>query len=88
MAQGKPARRLRDAYPEPWTGHGRTVAELRRGLSLAWRLGALGRACSWGRLFPGACGGPGTGGVPGAGGVPGMRERADWLRSLLAEPLV
>lgn len=46
--------RLRDAYLEQWTGDGRTTAGLRRALSLAWRLGAIGRACSWGRLFPGA----------------------------------
>ncbi|MFJ9818687.1 aminoglycoside phosphotransferase family protein [Streptomyces sp. NPDC101151] len=44
--------RLRDAYLEPWTGTGRTAAELRRAASLAWRLSALGRARAWGRLFP------------------------------------
>jgi hypothetical protein len=46
--------RLRDAYLEPWTGAGRTTAELRRAVRLAWRFGALGRARAWGRLFPGA----------------------------------
>ncbi|MEU9609789.1 aminoglycoside phosphotransferase family protein [Streptomyces sp. NPDC048057] len=46
--------RLRDAYLEPWTGNGASPAELRRALSLSWRLGAIGRAASWGRLFPGA----------------------------------
>ncbi|MFE7167111.1 aminoglycoside phosphotransferase family protein [Streptomyces sp. NPDC057616] len=46
--------RLRDAYLEPWTGAGRTTRDLRRALRLAWRLGAIGRAVAWGRLFPGA----------------------------------
>ncbi|MFJ9245450.1 aminoglycoside phosphotransferase family protein [Streptomyces sp. NPDC101776] len=46
--------RLRDAYLEPWTGNGRTSKELHRALSLAERLGAIGRAVSWGRHFPGA----------------------------------
>ncbi|MFJ9537100.1 phosphotransferase [Streptomyces sp. NPDC101225] len=46
--------RLRDAYLEPWTGGGRTTRDLRRALSLAWRLGTIGRAAAWGRLFPGA----------------------------------
>lgn len=46
--------RLRDAYLEPWTGDGAGPAELRRALSLSWRLGAVGRAASWGRLFPGS----------------------------------
>jgi hypothetical protein len=46
--------RLRDAYLEPWTGDGRTARDLRRALRLAWRLGAIGRAGAWGRLFPGA----------------------------------
>jgi hypothetical protein len=46
--------RLRDAYLEPWTGTGRTGKELRRALILAGRLGAVGRAVSWGRHFPGA----------------------------------
>ncbi|ANP51336.1 hypothetical protein J2Z21_002897 [Streptomyces griseochromogenes] len=48
--------RLRDAYLEPWTGAGRTAAELRRAVRLAWRLSALGRARAWGRLFPAAHG--------------------------------
>ncbi|MFJ9733403.1 phosphotransferase [Streptomyces sp. NPDC101171] len=46
--------RLRDAYLEPWTGDGRTTAELRRAVRLAWRLSALGRARAWGGLFPSA----------------------------------
>jgi hypothetical protein len=45
--------RLRDAYLEPWTGD-HSVSELRRAAGLAWRLGQLGRAGSWGRLFPDA----------------------------------
>jgi hypothetical protein len=44
--------RLKDAYLEPWTVDGHTTAELRRAVDLAWRLGHLGRAASWGRLFP------------------------------------
>ncbi|MEV6087524.1 phosphotransferase [Streptomyces parvulus] len=44
--------RLRDAYLEPWTGAGRSTADLRRAVSLAWRLSALGRAAAYGRLFP------------------------------------
>ncbi|GHH28063.1 phosphotransferase [Streptomyces rubradiris] len=67
--------RLLDAYLEPWTGGGRTPAGLRRAAGLAWRLSALGRAASWGRMFPAA---PGT--------APGARESAEWLRELLTEP--
>ncbi|MFE6666507.1 aminoglycoside phosphotransferase family protein [Streptomyces sp. NPDC057697] len=63
--------RLRDAYLEQWTGHGRTTAELRRALSVAWRLGAIGRARSWGRLFPGA-----SIGSQGAAGALGLLELA------------
>ncbi len=48
--------RLRDAYLEPWTGGGRSTAELRRAVSLAWRLSALSRAGAYGRLFPSAYG--------------------------------
>lgn len=68
--------RLLDAYLEPWTGDGRTAAELRRAAELAWRLSALGRAASWGRMFPGGSGGPG----------PGAAESAAWLLELLVEP--
>ncbi|MFD7880973.1 aminoglycoside phosphotransferase family protein [Streptomyces bauhiniae] len=46
--------RLRDAYLEPWTDLGLSTAELRRAARLAWRLGALGRARAWTRLFPSA----------------------------------
>lgn len=70
--------RLRDAYLEPWTDAARhTPADLRRAASLACRLGAIGRACSWGRLFPGA---------PGDAGAAGTSESAYWLRELFAEP--
>ncbi|MDH6110169.1 hypothetical protein P3T36_006665 [Kitasatospora sp. MAP12-15] len=69
--------RLRDAYLEPWTGDGRTAAELRRAVSLAWRLGAIGRACSWGRLFPGASD---------ATDAAGAAETARWMLKLLEEP--
>ncbi|MFJ5519358.1 aminoglycoside phosphotransferase family protein [Streptomyces griseoluteus] len=46
--------RLRDAYLDPWTDLGLPAAELRRAAWLAWRLGALGRARAWTRLFPSA----------------------------------
>ncbi|MGW1805502.1 phosphotransferase [Streptomyces sp. NPDC002078] len=53
--------RLLDAYLEPWTGAGRTPADLRRAARLAWRLSILGRAASWGRTFPDPSGtSPGT----------------------------
>lgn len=68
--------RLRDAYLEPWTGHGRTTAELRRAVTLAWRLSALGRACAWGRLFPGAS------------TAVGAVQSADCLLELFTEPPV
>ncbi|MFF1835535.1 aminoglycoside phosphotransferase family protein [Streptomyces sp. NPDC058231] len=74
--------RLRDAYLEPWTGDGRTAAELRRAVSLACRVGAIGRAGAWGRLFPGTYGGQG-----GAGSI-GDPDVARWLRELLSEPLL
>ncbi|GAA3490044.1 aminoglycoside phosphotransferase family protein [Streptomyces cremeus] len=67
--------RLRDAYLEPWTGDGHSAAELRRAVSLACRLGAVGRAGAWGRLFPGAVAGDGT-------------DVARWLRELFREPLL
>ncbi|UFR00514.1 aminoglycoside phosphotransferase family protein [Streptomyces sp. Go40/10] len=67
--------RLLDAYLEPWTDPGRTAAELRRAAELAWRLSALGRAASWGRMFPDA-----------SGAEPGAAEGAAWLLELLGEP--
>ncbi|MER6047138.1 aminoglycoside phosphotransferase family protein [Streptomyces sp. NPDC020883] len=73
--------RLRDAYLEPWTGDGRTTPELRRALRLAWRLGALGRAHSWGRLFPPPAGAPDA-------TATGAAESAAWLRELFTEPAV
>jgi ABC-type branched-subunit amino acid transport system substrate-binding protein len=42
--------RLRDAYLEPWTGFG-TSADLRRAVTLACRVGIVGRALAWGRVF-------------------------------------
>ncbi|UXY25621.1 phosphotransferase [Streptomyces sp. HUAS TT20] len=69
--------RLRDAYLEPWTGTGRTTADLRRAVSLAWRLGALGRACSWGRLFPAASD---------ASDALGAEECVRWLLELSNDP--
>ncbi|MEV7690802.1 aminoglycoside phosphotransferase family protein [Streptomyces bungoensis] len=67
--------RLRDAYLEPWTGNGRSAAELRRAVSLAWRLSALGRARAWGRLFPAA-----------AAATPLTGQSAASLLELLEEP--
>lgn len=66
----------RDAYLEPWTGDGIAAGELRRAVSLAWRLAALGRAASWGRMFP----------APGTPAAPGGAETAHWLRELRTEP--
>ncbi|MFR0353202.1 phosphotransferase [Streptomyces sediminimaris] len=60
--------RLRDAYLEPWTGGGRGTRDLRRALRLAWRLGPIGRAGAWGRLFPGAAGSTDLAGDPQAAG--------------------
>ncbi|MFC4496448.1 phosphotransferase [Streptomyces ovatisporus] len=71
--------RLRDAYLEPWTDTGRPAAELRRAVSLAWRLAALGRACSWGRVFP-----AGTATADAAGAAQSARS----LLELLTEPPV
>ncbi|BBC36149.1 hypothetical protein SGFS_074430 [Streptomyces graminofaciens] len=69
--------RLRDAYLEPWTDAGRTTStELRRAVSLAWRLAALGRAASWGRVFSSA----------GSGAV--EEASARWLLELLTAPPV
>ncbi|MGW0996885.1 aminoglycoside phosphotransferase family protein [Streptomyces sp. NPDC002523] len=67
--------RLRDAYLEPWTGAGRTTAELRRAVRLAWRFGAMGRVRAWGRLFPGA-----------ADCVPAAAESARTLLELFEDP--
>lgn len=48
-------------------------------MSLAWRLGAIGRACSWGRLFPGASD---------SADATGAMESARWLLKLLEEPAI
>ncbi|MFE7573565.1 phosphotransferase [Streptomyces sp. NPDC057521] len=64
--------RLRDAYLDAWTGMGVTSAELRRAAVLARHLGAIGRACSWARLFPTAL--RGLTDVAGAGGAQSLRE--------------
>ncbi|TWV55917.1 phosphotransferase [Streptomyces misionensis] len=69
--------RLRDAYLEPWTGTGRTPAELRRAASLAWRLSSLGRAAAWGRMFP----------APDHR-APGAQESVECLQELLNEPAI
>ncbi|MGY2128238.1 hypothetical protein [Blastococcus sp. SYSU DS0617] len=53
LAAGSPAlRRLRDAYLEPWTGHG-TARELRRQCDLALRVAPLARALTWRRILRG-----------------------------------
>ncbi|WP_418955329.1 phosphotransferase [Streptomyces tritici] len=73
-----PLPRLRDVYLEAWTGDGTPVAELRRTVALASRLGAIGRALSWARVFPvrdGAAGGGDT-----------AEATARWLHELFAEP--
>ncbi|MFD8410681.1 hypothetical protein ACFV2Q_02740 [Streptomyces sp. NPDC059650] len=76
--------RLRDAYLEPWTGDGATAGELRRAVSLAWRLGAIGRAASWGRLFPEVAGTTST--ANSTNSANGHSDSARWLLELLAEP--
>lgn len=68
--------RLRDAYLEPWTGNGRTSKELDRALTLAGRLGVIGRAVSWGRHFPGASE---------ETRAAGATESAKWLLQLATE---
>ncbi|MGW7265202.1 phosphotransferase [Streptomyces sp. NPDC054842] len=73
--------RLRDAYLEPWTGPGRTTADLRRAVEPAWRLSALGRAASWIRLFPTP-----AGVAEGAADTDGSEESAYWLTQLLSDP--
>ncbi|MER6427390.1 aminoglycoside phosphotransferase family protein [Streptomyces sp900105245] len=67
--------RLVDAYLEPWTGSGRTAAELRHAVGTAWRLSALGRAASWGRMFPDP-----------SGVAPGAGQSAQWLLELFNDP--
>ncbi|WP_309052978.1 phosphotransferase [Streptomyces sp.] len=68
------ARRLRDAYLEPWTDLGPALPDLRRAAGLATRLAALGRAASWFRLFPG---------TPAADC---HEASAFWVRELFAAP--
>ncbi|MEU6773727.1 aminoglycoside phosphotransferase family protein [Streptomyces sp. NPDC046759] len=67
--------RLLDAYLEPWTGAGRTAAELRRAAHLAWRLSALARAASWGRVFPDA-----------SNTAPGAEQSSGSLLELCTDP--
>ncbi|MFF7214830.1 aminoglycoside phosphotransferase family protein [Streptomyces sp. NPDC008238] len=70
--------RMRDAYLEAWTGGaGEDLPALRREVSLACRVGPVGRAHSWGRVFPDP-----------AGGTPqAPREHlVRWLAELLNEP--
>ncbi|MEX3107546.1 MULTISPECIES: aminoglycoside phosphotransferase family protein [unclassified Streptomyces] len=74
------APRLRAAYLEPWTDTGLTPPELHRAVALARRVGAVGRAAAWGRVFA-------TG-----NGVPQENAEASaaWLREPFtkeAEPL-
>lgn len=53
LPTGSPAlRRLRDAYLEPWAGHG-TPRELRRQCDLALHVAPLARALTWRRILRG-----------------------------------
>ncbi|WP_416971363.1 aminoglycoside phosphotransferase family protein [Streptomyces sp. 4F14] len=45
------APRLRAAYLEAWTDTGLSTPELHRAVDLACRVGAVGRAAAWGRVF-------------------------------------
>ncbi|MFI2205125.1 aminoglycoside phosphotransferase family protein [Streptomyces sp. NPDC020192] len=67
--------RLLDAYLEPWTDTGRTPADLRGAVRLAWRLSALSRAAAWGRTFPDP-----------SGTTPVAAQGSESLLELLAEP--
>ncbi|MEU5808609.1 hypothetical protein [Streptomyces sp. NPDC047718] len=52
-------------------------------VSPAWRLGAIGRAASWGRVFPEAAG---TSTAKSPNSANGHSDSARWLLELLAEP--
>ncbi|MGW4164357.1 phosphotransferase [Streptomyces sp. NPDC004788] len=65
---------VRDAYLEPWSDFGAPLPELRRAATLAVRLAAIGRAVSWGRLFPGTPAGD------------CHEASAYWVEELFAEP--
>lgn len=52
--------RLRDAYLEPWADSGLSTVDLRRAVTLACRVGVLGRALAWGRVFEEHRAGPDT----------------------------
>lgn len=80
--------RLRDAYLEPWTGTGRSTAQLRRAVSLAWRLGALNRAAAYGRLFPTASGAASAASAASAARAATAAAGARCLLELLDEPPV
>lgn len=71
--------RLRDRYLESWGGEGHDLPAMRRLASLACRVGAVGRAHTWGRVFPAA--GTGT-----ASGTVAVERMARWLNELLNEP--
>lgn len=74
---GSPAlQRLRDVYLEPWTSE-YDRADLHRWVTLALRLGAIGRTLSWQRIFPGI--GPEVRHSHAA-------QVAAWLRRFLADP--
>ncbi|MDX6347094.1 MAG: hypothetical protein QOF84_1884 [Streptomyces sp.] len=64
--------RLRDAYLEPWTDGGHDLPALRRLAGLACRVGPVGRALAWGRVFPGT--------------EVHHEQVARWLGELLNEP--
>jgi hypothetical protein len=63
---------LRDAYLEPWTDGGHDLPALRRLAGLACRVGPVGRALAWGRVFPGT--------------EVHHEQVARWLGELLNEP--
>ena len=91
--------RLRDAYLEPWTGRGHSPAELRQLAALACRVGAVGRADSWRRVFADARTSADAPGKPPAPTSPAPatpapataapetgEQIAVWLRELLRQP--
>ncbi|WP_338684145.1 phosphotransferase [Streptomyces acidiscabies] len=69
------APRLRAAYLESWTATNLTTPELHRAVALACRVGAVGRAASWVRVFATENGGP----------QENAEASAAWLRELFTE---
>ncbi|MBZ3909899.1 phosphotransferase [Streptomyces acidiscabies] len=69
------APRLRAAYLASWTDTNLTTPELHRAVALACRVGAVGRAASWVRVFATENGGP----------QENVEASAAWLRELFTE---